>query len=183
MLTVCQQSGENMQLGKGDSESGVERGSVAETPVEPSGDVVTNGNGNGRDPETGQFLPGNTAALQHGARSERHLERLQEQAAEALAEQRDEIAQDLGGADALSRVQQDLLERYLAASCLLGWMEAELVAKGPLTSKGKRRALHSAYAIQLDRVVKLAGMLGLERRAKPVDPLLAVRDAVARANA
>lgn len=140
-------------------------------PSQPSAHVSANGAGDDRDPLTGQFTKGNTVAMVHGGRSEYHLERLQEQAAVALAEQRDEIVSDLGGRDTLSRIQQDLLDRYLAASCLLGWMEAELVAKGPLTSKGRRRALHSAYAVQLDRVTKLAGMLGLERRARSVPSL------------
>lgn len=137
---------------------------------------------NGKDPKTGQFLPGHTYSLKHGRKSERHIERLKAEAAETLAEQRAEIVADLGGEEALSRIQRDTLDRYLTATCLLAWMETELVAKGPLTAKGTRRALHTAYATQLDKVVKLAGMLGLQRRAKPVDPLVAVRDAVEEAN-
>lgn len=149
---------------------------------EPSRERPGAGNGNGRDPETGQFLPGNTAAMRHGAHSERHIERLKAEAAETLAEHRAEIVADLGGEEALSRIQRDVLDRYLTATCLLAWMESELVAKGPLTAKGTRRALHTAYATQLDKVVKLSGMLGLQRRAKPLDPLVAVRDAVEEAN-
>ena len=129
----------------------------------PSEQRPQNGNDNGRCPETGQFRKGNRYALRHGRRSERHIQRLKAEATEAIAEQREQITGDLGGADALSRIQADLVERYVTASCLLAWMEAELVDKGPLTAKGTRRALHTAYATQLDRCLKLAGMLGLSR--------------------
>lgn len=140
----------------------------SQSETAPSGERSPAGPDTGRDPKTGQFTAGNSANLRHGLRSRRHLERLQDQAAEAIAEQRDEITADLGGEGALSRVQQDLLERYLAASCLLLWMEAELVAKGPVTAKGSRRALHNAYTQQLEKTLKIAGMLGLEKKSKGV---------------
>ena len=85
----------------------------------PSEQRPQNGNDNGRDPATGQFTTGNTCALRHGRRSERHVERLKEQARHAIAEQRAQIVTDLGGADTLSRIQADVVERYVTASCLL----------------------------------------------------------------
>jgi len=147
------------------------RSDGAETGVpeaeEPSAQRPADGSDNGRDPVTGQFTAGNRFALRHGRRSERHIARLKARASEAIAEQRQQIITDLGGAEELSRIQEDLVEHYVTATCLLGWMEAELVEKGPLTSKGTRRALHTAYATQLDRCVKLAGMLGVKRVPAP----------------
>jgi hypothetical protein len=45
---------------------------------------------------------------------------------------------------------------------------------GPITPKGKARALYRAYLEALDRETKLAQVLGLTRRAKPVTPLAEV---------
>ena len=137
---------------------------MAETP---SAQPPADGPANGRDPKTGQFINNNTCALKHGGRSERLMERLQEEARAELAERRRAISEDLG--EALSTIQADLLERYLVAVALMGWMEDRLLAEGVITAKGKRRALYSAYAAQLDRVTRLAQVLGLERRARSVD--------------
>ena len=38
---------------------------------------------------------------------------------------------------------------------------------GPITTKGRQRALYTAYLGALDRETKLAQVLGLERKAKP----------------
>ena len=152
---------------------GVSGGSVRMSASGPSDERESTGHGNGRA-VSGQFLPGNTAALKHGRRSERHVERLKDQAGEAIAEQREQIIADLGGVDGMSRIQADLVGRYTTASCLLVWMEIELVAKGPLTSKGSRRALHNAYVQQLSQCLKLANLLGLKRVPKSVPTLAQV---------
>ena len=39
---------------------------------------------------------------------------------------------------------------------------------GPITAKGKTRALYTAYLGAVDREMKLAQLLGLERRSKPI---------------
>ncbi|MGH9381544.1 MAG: hypothetical protein ACRD2Z_13145 [Thermoanaerobaculia bacterium] len=134
----------------------------------PSAERAANRNGDGRDPATGQFLPGNTAALIHGGRSERLQRRMEEEAAEALAERRLEIVEDLGGAGDLSLVASDVVDRYCTATALLGWMERRLLAEGCLTGKGRRKALHGAYLQQLDRVTRLAALLGLDREPREV---------------
>ena len=53
---------------------------------------------------------------------------------------------------------------------------------GPISPKGKMRAFYDAYLKALDRETKLAMVLGLERRSKPVQPLDAIRQAIAQAN-
>lgn len=117
----------------------------------------------------GRFASGNAAALVHGRRSATHLQALSAAARDAMTTRRAEITSDLGGA--LSTLQADILERYLVASALLGWMEDRLLSEGVITAKGQKRALFGAYALQLDRVVRLATTLGLERRARPVPTL------------
>ncbi len=149
---------------------------------EPSDERESTGQGNGRDPRTGQFLPGNTVALRHGRRSTVVRRRIEEESRAELAERRQVIVADLGGFDQLSTIAIDVLERYLVAAALLGWMEDRLIVEGVVTAKGKRRSIHRAYLAQLDRVVRLASMLGLERRSRSVDPLEAVQRAVKDAN-
>ena len=53
---------------------------------------------------------------------------------------------------------------------------------GVLTGKGRVRAALGAYLTVLDREHRLASLLGLERRQRPVDPLDAVHRAVEAAN-
>jgi hypothetical protein len=122
----------------------------------------------GRD-TGGRFTKGNAAALKHGARSQAHLQRLRDAAHDALATRRAEITADLGGG--LSTLKSDLVERYVVAGALLGWMEDRLLAEGVITAKGAKKALFNAYSTQLAQVVNLARTLGLERRSKPVRSL------------
>ncbi len=42
---------------------------------------------------------------------------------------------------------------------------------GPVTTKGKTRALFTSYCAALDRETRLALALGLERKAKPVQSI------------
>lgn len=117
---------------------------------------------------SGRFTAGNTAALRHGRRSTVVRRRIEVESRAELAERRQAILNDLGGADGLSTIATDVLERYLVAAALLQWMEDRMIVEGVVTGKGKRRAIHRAYLAQLDWVVRLGSMLGLERRAKPV---------------
>lgn len=150
------------------SESARPTAREATSEVTPSGDIGTNGAVDGRDPETGQFLPGNTAALKHGGRSTALRRRIEEEASEALAERRQAILEDLGGEEQLSTIASDTVERYVVGEALLNWMESNLLAEGVITAKGKRRAMHAAYLQQLDRVARLGALLGLEREPRSV---------------
>lgn len=54
---------------------------------------------------------------------------------------------------------------------------------GPLTSSGRVRRAFVVWLQASDRVERFARLVGLRRVPRPVDPLEAVREAVARANA
>lgn len=152
-------------------------------PIRPIGETLANGPGDDGDrdddgrflPGTGigkstRFTPGNTASLQHGGRSRRvALGAMPEQAEAlaALAEQRKEIEDDLGGSATLSRIQRDIVTRYLEASLVANYLGQNLQQLGPLTGKGRTRAAMTAYLQVLDRQMRLGAMLGLERVAKP----------------
>ena len=120
----------------------------------------------GRDPVTGQFVAGNTAAGTTLARSEALWT--------ALAPARDAI---------VVRVMTDRGDKDDAVETIVGlcgaYAEARLLREslfirmaelgGPITPKGKARALYAAYLSALDREHRLAATLGLERQAKHVD--------------
>ncbi len=99
-------------------------------------------------------------------------------------------------AELASRVAGDLAADSSTPTTLLGLVDAYAEARlfrtamflrltdlgGPITTKGKARALYKAYLSAVDREMKLAQLIGLERRSKPVDPIAAVHAAVAEAN-
>ena len=65
-----------------------------------------------------------------------------------------------------------LIDAHAEARLFRTSMFLRLVAQGgPITTKGKARALYRAYLDALDRETKLATTLGIERKAKPVAPL------------
>jgi hypothetical protein len=121
----------------------------------------------GRCAGCGSWQFGNQAALTHGIRSEAVRRQLLEGPdAAALAEQRADVERDLGGD--LSRIQQDLVGRYVETSALCSWLAGHLTATGLQTPRGRMRAAFNAYLQVLDRQHRLALALGLERRARQV---------------
>ncbi|MGE0361461.1 MAG: hypothetical protein AB7H93_12160 [Vicinamibacterales bacterium] len=156
-------------------------GSEGEGATDPQGHP---GPRPGHAPGTGRFVRGNRDALTHGAYSRQVAGGLLPEQAELvamLAEKREAIEQDLGGADALTELQRDLIERYTQLE-LIAHRLAEVVVAAPLTAKGAKRAALSAFLAVTDRQQRLAMTLGLERRSRPINPLDAVALAVAEAN-
>ena len=142
------------------------RGHSSDPPVMPFGETPSSG----RNPD-GTFASGNTAPLTHGGRSRRvRAAQLPQQAEirELLADKRAAILADLGGDAKVSRLQRDLVERYLELDIVATWLGGNLVAEGPLTAKGRTRAALSAYESVADRLLRLATALGLDRHPKKV---------------
>jgi hypothetical protein len=128
----------------------------------------------GRQPGTGRFAPGNTARLVHGQRSRRGVLVLFPDARKfraQVAEQEAAIVADLGGRAALSTIALDTVRSYIEKTCIREYLGARLMQEGPLSPKGRQRALLTAYLAVSDRVLKLATTLGLDRKTKPVDDL------------
>ncbi len=132
----------------------------------PCGDTPSSG----RNPD-GTFARGNTSSLTHGGRS-RQVQgaQLPEQADRRrhLAEKRAAIVADLGGEAALSRLQRDLVDRYVELDTVASWLGGHLVAEGPMTAKGRTRTALSAYVSVIDRVHRVSSALGLTRRPRAV---------------
>jgi hypothetical protein len=150
-----------------------------ESPSSPTVDRSSDRDGRGR------FVSGNSAALRHGARSERVAEGLlpeQAEARAAIAERVAAIVASLGGESALSPLALEMVERHVRLGLVESYLFENLRRLGPLTGKGRTRAALNAWYQVVDRQQKSAMALGLERRQKPVDPIDAVRAAVAEAN-
>jgi len=124
--------------------------------------------GTGDRDELGRFQKGNAAAFVHGARSKEVLRNLTQtdDAVERLAEHRREIVQDVGAN--VGRIKADLIGRYCELDALANFMAHDLSSRGALTSRGRSRAVLNAYVAIVDRQVRIALALGLERRTQPV---------------
>lgn len=149
-------------------------------PAEPFGADGREAAREDRDPSTGRFRPGNRAALvvgQHSAAFWADVEAVQRARRRALLSDRGHTEDDAPQAllDAVDGVVQAVLLRdsaflHLAAS------------GGPATLRGRRRAAFNVWLAASDRALRYLQLVGLERKARHVDPLEAVRRAVAEAN-
>lgn len=118
-----------------------------------------------RDPVTKRFVVGSLSA---GKTLKRSLQfwSAAEPAKRGLVERvRTDLAVDGSSVETLL----GLIDAYAEARLFRTSMFLRLVDQGgPITTKGKARALYRAYLDALDRETKLAQVLGLERRAKGV---------------
>jgi hypothetical protein len=123
-------------------------------------------------PRCGCWQPGNRGHWTDGTHSAQVRRQLLDgPTAAALAEQRQQVETDLGGTESLTRIQLDLVGRYVEVSALASWLAGNLVAEGALTTRGRARQALAAYLSILDRQHRLALALGLERRQKNMTPL------------
>jgi hypothetical protein len=123
-----------------------------------------------RDRVSGRFTAGTLAAGTTLARSEQMWSALAPLKADLVAT----VETDLAASDA-AETKRGLIDGYAEARLLRAAMFNRLVdLGGPITSKGRQRALYTAYLGALDRETKLATTLGLERRAKPAQSLAEV---------
>lgn len=115
----------------------------------------------------GRFLPGNAAAVTHGAR--RSLASTDAQA--AIAAKREELIAHLGG-DA-STIQIDLATDYARVDTLIETVAENIERAGLFTGKGRTRAAASMLLTLMERRLRLATTLGLERRVKQLPDISA----------
>ena len=123
----------------------------------------------GRDPVTGQFVAGHVVNLRHGRRAPRLW--AAGPLREALAEREAAVLADLGGAPNLSAVERPLVREFARLALLVEAAGERLIRDGLESSKGRTRAAASLYAALLDKQMRLASMLGLQRRARPAASL------------
>lgn len=123
-----------------------------------------------RDNATGRFVPGNIAAGKTLARSAHFWDAVGAAKLELVERLRADLAVDDGnGAETMI----GLIHAYSEVRLFRHAMFVRLVELGgPITTKGKARALYTSYLSSLDREIRLAQVLGLERRAATVPTLV-----------
>lgn len=121
-----------------------------------------------RDPETGQFVAGNTEGGTTLARSAGFWEAVAPAKREVIEKVRADLAVDGDAAATLD----GLIDAYAEATLLRRSLFIRLAqAGGVVTAKGRMRAAFGGYLSALDRERRLALDLGLERRAQKVPTL------------
>jgi hypothetical protein len=117
-----------------------------------------------RDPVSGKFIAGHHAAgngtLQGSQAWLSAIEPLKDEIVEQLVA---DFGMDGNTAFTMSGLMDGFAEAHLLRKAMFIRM-SEL--GGPITGKGKMRALYRAYLAALDREIKLAQLLGLERRPR-----------------
>ncbi len=132
-----------------------------------------------RDPATGRWVCGNVGALRHGGRSLQLRGALEDAKAELLRQVQSDLALDETAAVTLA----SLADAYCEATLLRRSLFQRLAVEGgAVTGRGRTRQSLGVYLQVLDRELRLAATLGLERRTKPVSPLDALRSAVEAAS-
>jgi hypothetical protein len=156
--------------------SGKKLGKTAETA---SGAPFDEPLPNGRD-SRGRFTRGNRGALKSGqySRAIATAELPEQSEVRAiLAEREAAIVTDLGGREALSTMQVDLVRDYQTLHCIASYLESRIVREGPITAKGRTRAAVAVLLSIVDRKMRVAQLLGITRAARPVESLA---EAIAR---
>lgn len=115
------------------------------------------------DPATGQFTGSALASGKTLERSSQFWAAVDAAKRDLLASVRNDSGLDGDAPETLRGLQEGYCEARLFRSAMF----VRLVdLGGPITSKGKARALYTAYLSALDRETKLALALGLERKTK-----------------
>ncbi|MCC7241204.1 MAG: hypothetical protein IT180_04710 [Acidobacteria bacterium] len=119
------------------------------------------------DPERnalGRFVAGNGGAVQHGAYAEATVAALK-------AEDVQRILADRGHDDVEhppSVVYCRLVEKFAGACIVLDSLET-FIGTEPISGKGRAKRALTPYLAVLDRVVRLAAIIGVERVPRPVN--------------
>ena len=115
--------------------------------------------------DAGRFIVGGLAAAKTFERSEAFWVQVEPLKCELLERATADLA-----ADDAAETKRGLLEAWAEARLFRQSMYLRLVdGGGPITAKGRTKALYTAYLAALDRETKLAQVLGLERQQKSAD--------------
>jgi hypothetical protein len=132
-------------------------------------EAVLDMRGTGQNEKSGKLEPGNAVALKHGVRSTRILLN-----PDILAWHREQviaISNDLGGESELSTLQISHVREVARLEVILAALGDELLNAGVLTPKGNMRVCTTAYLHVLDRFVKVASAVGIQRVSKRIESL------------
>jgi hypothetical protein len=121
----------------------------------------------------GRFTAGNQAARRHGLRAfQLHGDTtLAAELRAELAEFREGVERDQGGAEELTTLGAGYVRRLSEVEAICVLLGADLQTRGLLTRRGRVRSTYNAFLQAIDRWDRLAQRLGLARKAKPVQTL------------
>jgi hypothetical protein len=95
---------------------------------------------------------------------------------------RDQVERDRGGRSELSAIEVGYVGRLAQIEAALELLAADIQDRGIVTQRGRPRVAYRLFLDTLNIWDRLAQRVGIERRARHVDPLEGVRRAVAEAN-
>lgn len=122
----------------------------------------------------GRVLPGSQLHLSHGAsrfRATGELPAHTEHVGQELDALITDYVNDLGGREAVTTGQRELLELLRTAAGMRRLVELELQRTGWKTVKGRVRAATHLLLSLLDKEEHLIRRLGVDRKAKPINTL------------
>ncbi|MCC7033836.1 MAG: hypothetical protein IT179_13505 [Acidobacteria bacterium] len=82
-----------------------------------------------------------------------------------LAERRQALHRELAN---IGIIKTELADAFIELAAVRNYLGGRLAAEGPLTGKGRTRALLTAYLSIVDRQTRLAALLGTDRPPTPV---------------
>jgi hypothetical protein len=131
--------------------------------------------------ETGLFAPGNGIGqatrfqggerLQHGVRAFSLTGTLPDDVRDWRDDVKRGLILDNGGLDALTAAQKVLVDAVADVATHRKLYARFIDREGLLTSRGRRRAAEDGHNAATDRLVRLLGLLGTGRKARPVEDL------------
>jgi hypothetical protein len=130
--------------------------------------------------EKGKFRPGNTAALKHGLKTAAFWSQVEQSMHEAIALRLVDLGftPETAPAALLAAVRGEQQAIIIRDSAFARLVETS----GPLTSKDRRRSAFAIWAAASDRAERHQRLLGLQRQPRAVDPIEALRKALAPEN-
>jgi hypothetical protein len=130
----------------------------------------------------GHVIAGNTAALKHGVRAfeARGEAALPSTVRESVDDFRSQVVADRGGE--LTAIEAGYVRRLGELEAVVRLLASDLATRGLFTARGRTRNTLGRWFEALDRWDRYAQRVGAERKARPVDPLEALRRAVDEVN-
>lgn len=126
----------------------------------------------------GSFLTGNLAAKTHGLFVTQQPPELKAHVDDFVAG----VVADLGGASEMTTLKRGYVQKLGELELTISLLVEDIARRGLLTPTGHVRSTYPALLTALATFDRLAQRIGLERRAKHIDPIDAVRRAVELAN-
>lgn len=131
----------------------------------------------------GTMRPGNQAARKHGAYSVAvQRGQVPDDLRVDVDVMQEQIVADLGGVENLSAIQVGYVRKLRDVEVVERMLISHIATNGLFTPRGRVRAVYTRWLEAVGTWDRLAQRIGMDRRARLVDPFEAVKAAVQEAN-